>query len=429
MQIQMPRAVLAETALDMLMLSYGDPDRAKEVLLGLFESAPSPQVPCLREDGSPNMIAEDGSECGTSPAWCWPFFCLQSIYKRTRDKKWLKALYPYLKAYMTWWLEHRTTPDREPFYKCSWESGQDCSPRFQREQPTGGELIEHILPVDLLVGFIQGFEVLSFFATELGEDPSPWKRQEATFKHLLEKLWQGGRYADWNRQTQQFVDVCDITHFSPLFIKGIRQEKRDQLKTKLMELEKSSAEFKEWASFFFQFCENMWLIGENFRLSEIIGKNVERIYAFWDRREWKEGEPLPGVSLEWWALEGPRGAEGYGWGATLPLAILRNIVGYRELASGDRGFLLSPTIPPPLWAKGRHLAVHPLHFEDATFSLSYHLGAENHLDIRLEIDFPTSRALRIVEGGSDVWVGKGQRLIAQFPAMNGGHYEVYIALT
>ncbi|MGH2482326.1 MAG: hypothetical protein ACRDHW_21980, partial [Ktedonobacteraceae bacterium] len=64
MQIQAPRTVLAEAAMDVLFLSYADPALAAAVILGHFESAPHPNLPCMREDGSYNMVADDGQICG-----------------------------------------------------------------------------------------------------------------------------------------------------------------------------------------------------------------------------------------------------------------------------------------------------------------------------------------------------------------------------
>ena len=54
MQIQAPRTVLAEAAMDALFLSYADPELAAEVILWHFESSPHPNLPCMREDGSYN---------------------------------------------------------------------------------------------------------------------------------------------------------------------------------------------------------------------------------------------------------------------------------------------------------------------------------------------------------------------------------------
>ncbi|MFZ0391462.1 MAG: hypothetical protein WAN36_13470, partial [Calditrichia bacterium] len=104
MQVHSPRLVLGETALDMMMMSYADPALAKEVIYGTFADALAPNVPCAREDGSVNMIGADGSECGTAPMWGFPFHVIQSIYAATGDSVWITHLYPYLKAYLDWWL-------------------------------------------------------------------------------------------------------------------------------------------------------------------------------------------------------------------------------------------------------------------------------------------------------------------------------------
>ena len=89
MQIQAPRTVLAEAAMDCLFLSYADPALAAEVMLGHFESAPHPQQPCMREDGSYNMVADDGQLCGTAPEWGYPLWCCDQLFRRTDDVHWL----------------------------------------------------------------------------------------------------------------------------------------------------------------------------------------------------------------------------------------------------------------------------------------------------------------------------------------------------
>ena len=100
MQIQKPQIVLAETALDMLMMRYTKPEISQEVILGLFQDALGPQVPCAREDGSLNMVSEDGSECGASPVGCFPFYCFESILMRHFQREWLQKLFPYLERYL-----------------------------------------------------------------------------------------------------------------------------------------------------------------------------------------------------------------------------------------------------------------------------------------------------------------------------------------
>src|SRR5260370_35765713 len=79
MQVQAPRTVLAEAAMDALFLSYADPELAAEVILGHFESAPHANLPCMREDGSYNMVADDGQICGTAPDRGYPLWCCPQL--------------------------------------------------------------------------------------------------------------------------------------------------------------------------------------------------------------------------------------------------------------------------------------------------------------------------------------------------------------
>ncbi|HVX65756.1 MAG TPA: hypothetical protein VHA11_04095, partial [Bryobacteraceae bacterium] len=149
MQIQAPRNVLAETSIDMWALSYADAAAAKEVFVGQFLDALADNIPCMREDGVMNMVAADGSECGTSISWCYPFFCAASIFDRTRDTAWLRTLYPGLARLLRWTLRNRRDEAGFLIGKCSWETGMDASKRFLIEQPTGGELTEFVRLVEL----------------------------------------------------------------------------------------------------------------------------------------------------------------------------------------------------------------------------------------------------------------------------------------
>ncbi len=122
MQLQAPREVLAEAAMDTLFLTYANPELAAAVLLGHFESAPHPNLPCMREDGSYNMVADDGQICGTAPEWGFPLWCCDQMVRRMGDLGWLRRLYPRAAAYLRWWLEHRRDAEGWLVYACSWES-------------------------------------------------------------------------------------------------------------------------------------------------------------------------------------------------------------------------------------------------------------------------------------------------------------------
>ena len=163
-----PRVVLAEGALDMLRLAYADPALAQRAILSMFRDAPAPNVPCVFEDGAYNMLAADGSRCGTSPAWCLPFLNLELLYLRTLDRAWLEQLYPYLVAYVEWWLEHRTDADGWLVYKCTWESGEDGNPRLDPSGSGDADISHRVRPVELQATLAHAAGVLAFFAAELG---------------------------------------------------------------------------------------------------------------------------------------------------------------------------------------------------------------------------------------------------------------------
>ena len=80
MQIQSPRVVLGEAAIDALLLAYADPEAAQALIYGTFADAPMPNVPCSREDGSYNMVSADGSVCGTGPQWGYPWFVVRLLH-------------------------------------------------------------------------------------------------------------------------------------------------------------------------------------------------------------------------------------------------------------------------------------------------------------------------------------------------------------
>ena len=110
--IQWPRAVVAEGTLDMARLAYASPELAQRAVLSLFRDATAPNVPCVFQHGEPNMVASDGSVCGTSPAWCVPFYNLERLFSLTLDTAWLAEIYPYLSLYLEWWLAERTDRGR-----------------------------------------------------------------------------------------------------------------------------------------------------------------------------------------------------------------------------------------------------------------------------------------------------------------------------
>ncbi|HEX9134621.1 MAG TPA: hypothetical protein VF844_20210 [Ktedonobacteraceae bacterium] len=245
MQIQVPRTVLAEAAMDALFLSYADAELAAEVILGHFESSPHPNLPCMREDGSYNMVADDGQICGTAPEWGFPLWCCDKIFARAGDLRWLCRLYPKAAIYLRWWLEHRWDADGWLVYACSWESGQDVSSRFGPQQ-TGGTIIGHVRPVDLQASMAQGAEILTRWANLLATAVKERKLEnplqadyaadivfrqsvanEFTVKTRL--MWRDGWFRDLDSVTGEWSTQQDAMYLVPVFCEVSDRVQEEQL--------------------------------------------------------------------------------------------------------------------------------------------------------------------------------------------------------
>ncbi len=224
--------------MDVLFLSYADPELAAEVILGHFESAPHPNLPCMREDGSYNMVADDGQICGTAPEWGFPLWCCDQLLRRTCNLHWLGRLYPKAAAYLRWWLQYRRDSEGWMVYACSWESGQDVSSRFGPQQ-TGGTIIQHVRPVDLQASMAQGAAVLVHWATllaadnpteDLSADIAFWRNVADEFTLKTRLMWQHGWFRDYDAVAGEWSSQQDAMHLAPVFCGVADQDQVGQLR-------------------------------------------------------------------------------------------------------------------------------------------------------------------------------------------------------
>jgi len=420
MQIQAPRNVLAETSIDMWALSYADPEAAKQVFVGQFLDALEPNVPCMREDGVMNMVAVDGSACGTSISWCFPFFCAASIFDRTRDTTWLRQLYPKLASLMRWTLVNRSDSGGFLVGKCSWETGMDTSKRFRIQQPTGGELVEFLRLVELQAAASQAGEILARFATVLSkaEEARQWRKLQKDFAEKTQQLWKDDWFHDYDTHAGQLVTVAtrDPSQAAPAFC-GIATEA--QKKRILPTLRSMYEELKaqgskdvpqgnfslDWSSFVLPFLESAWSSGDGVLVSETVELIADRIYTSMDRRiiegpAGPDGKPRrlgwPGVSCEIWGASGAFGGECYGWGAVMPAHIIRNLLGVRETAD-PRRIILAPSFGPGLAIPEKRYGITGLACGGRRFDLSYSFVGEQR--IRVEARWPGGiQAVRDADG-------------------------------
>ncbi|GAH40665.1 unnamed protein product, partial [marine sediment metagenome] len=161
--ISKPRVVLAENTLDMMRLHYADNRLAQKALLTVFKSARMPNIPCMFPNGNFDMVAQDNSVCGTSPAWCLPFHQIYLMYLRQLDKNWITQLYPYMASYLQWWLDNRIDEEGWAVYKCTWEAGEDCNPRLDPDETGDADITGIVRPVELQAAIAISAHILTIF--------------------------------------------------------------------------------------------------------------------------------------------------------------------------------------------------------------------------------------------------------------------------
>ncbi len=459
MQIHTPRSVLGEMSLDALCLSYADIELAKEVIYGTFADAPVPNIPCVREDGSMNMIGESGAECGTAPTWGFPFLVIQSIYQRDRDDHWIRNLYPHLKAFIEWWLAYRT--DSEGWFHAnnSWESGQDGSKRFLHGGAQEGTPADFVRTVDIEAGLAQGMLTMVDYARIAGyeRDVEMWRELAEDRINRTRSMYVDGWFRDWDgRENKPFMldDYYDVMMLAPLAVGVATPEQVEGVKSKFAIFRDNPQHWLEWPSFWQPFSEAAWKAGLRTFVAEELVKVGERIYGRTDAREisgvserYPDRLPatynyrIPGVSSEFWPvkLDGHpilNGCENYGWGATFPTLVIRNIVGFRE---SENGFILAPALPDVLFEAGKTYGITNLRWRDVRAAVEYTphptpsplslqgegMGERSKISVRLNLRLESPRTVTITdEAGNVVSEGQGMAVELTFEGENGGVYNV-----
>jgi len=357
MHVNWPRVVLAETSIDMFIYSYFDENTAKEVLYGLFANAKAPNVPCIHADGTPNMIAYDGSACGTSPAWCFPFYDYHLIYIRTGDLKWVKKLYPYWKKYLFWWIENRSDEEGFLHYKCSWESGEDMAFRFGGGGE-GSESIEYLRVSELQAVMSHAAKFMAIVARDLGlkEDEKTWIELHEEYLNKLEWHWNRNWYRDFDTRFNTYTRFKDALHLAPVFLELAPQNKVkimfDDVEAVIREICVSAGwDVLWWPPLTYSLLEALAKVSEEDKsklsyLRKIVFSIVDSAYKAADTRVLRPRYPVPGTSYEHWGyVKGEfAGIECYGWGALTSLMIIRYLLGMREDLS-TKSLKLMPNLP------------------------------------------------------------------------------------
>ncbi|HEY0752711.1 MAG TPA: hypothetical protein VGD98_01935 [Ktedonobacteraceae bacterium] len=406
MQIQAPRLVLAEAAMDALFLSYADPELAAEVLLTHFESAPRANLPCMREDGSYNMVADDGQICGTAPEWGYPLWVADQLWQKTGNLAWLRRLYPGAAAFLRWWLDQRRDAEGWLTYACSWESGQDVSSRFGPQQ-TGGTIIQHVRPVDLQASMAQGAAILASWAEilttgytdEALPNPYPadidfWQAIATEFTVKTRLMWRDGWFRDYDAVAGIWSSERDAMHLAAIFCDTAGWGQIEQLRPILAEPPQHSS---QWAPLSWPPVV-MTLIGATAaaqmpqEAAELAYRFIDASYRSTDSRELDEHGGLPGVTREyrraltrgkWGEIDyANAGIEGYGWGALSIHLLIRHLLGLR--AADLTSITLAPTLPQTLRSPGSSYKVAPIPWGNYLLSIECQVKSATSYTLELQ---------------------------------------------
>ncbi|HYU18914.1 MAG TPA: hypothetical protein VEQ11_09475 [Chloroflexota bacterium] len=446
--IQWPRAVLAEGSLDALRLAYVDPELARRAALSLFRDAPAPNLPCIFQHGQPNMIAADGSMCGTSPAWCVPFFNLELLYLRTLDHDWLGRLYPFLADYLDWWLAERTDAQGWSVYKCTWEAGEDDTPRLDPERRGDNIVSEYVRPVELQAAMALSAAVLARFAAALGRDGDErrWRAIARQFFDRTQALWDApsGRFRDWDRRADRFleptgepsyweIDPCRYSAlaFTPLLADLATTEQTVALSHELEQCARPP--WTLWPSWSYVVLEAALAAGQRAFAARVASEIVERVYTELDARSpAAPSAPTPGVAREYWPLDlaAWNACEGYGWGATTASFVVRQIFGFldSQIASGLR-FRLAPGLPERFLRPGARYALRNVPYRDESLDLEFAVpspatrGQAQQLEARVGLVNPRA-CLVVDEQTREVYRSAVESRIHRFVVELGGMYEI-----
>lgn len=437
MQVHSPRLVLGETALDMFTMSYADPQLAAEVIFGTFADAIAPNVPCVREDGSVNMIGADGSECGTAPMWGFPYHVIRSVYIATGDSTWINNLYPYLKRYIQWWMQNRT--DQEGWFHCnnSWESGQDGSRRFLVEGE--GDPATFVRTVDVEASMAEAMQNMTTFAGIAGvpEDIAYWQELAQERVRHTHSMFVDGWFRDIDGRNGQpilFDNFYDPIMLAPLTCNVATEEQIRDIKPKISYIAENLL-WLQWPPGVMAFTEAAWTADAQAFAARAIRQIADRIYARTDSRDLlfsDKNDPfayrIPGIANEFWPLkERPAGSENYGWGAILPLFIIRNIIGFRE--KDESVFYLAPCLPQDYLQPGRSYEISNLKYRKNSFDLSYNIHKDGQITAQIRMHALENRSVRILQADGTELIktrNRQQPGRIEFSVRNGERYLVEI---
>jgi len=451
MQVHAPRQVLGETAIDCMCLSYADMEMAKEVILGTYEDAIAPHVPCTREDGSVNMISQDGSECATAPIWVLLFPTILSIHERSGDDNWIRKLYPYLKSYIEWWIENRTDNEGWFHVNCSWEA-QDGSKRFQVDFDDGvntcGANVEGVRTVDLEASLAHAMLCMVKFSdiAQKLEDKEQWEKKAQWHINASRSMFDKNQFRDFDARTGKPIvikDYLDVMMVTPIAVKIASPDQIEKSLWQFEYFEKNPNHWLEWPSFMYIFTEAAWNSGLRVFISKIVADTCNRVFLRIDAKDLRKNTSqvqlpdkykfrIPGVADEFWPIPDTNsgGCENYGWGATLPTLIIRNIIGFREADCMDNDcFILAPAIPADMVQLDREYGIENLNYRSSKINVNYKMINDKEIAISVHAATKDDKGIEITDNNGCIAAVTSERSkssLVTFRGLNGQIYKVVL---
>jgi hypothetical protein len=342
--------------------------------------------------------------------WGYPFRTIRSIYAATGDTAWVAALYPYLTSYVEWWLANRT--DREGWLHCnnSWESGQDGSRRFLVAESNEGAVADFVRTVDVEASMADAMAALRDFAPLAGRpgDVPHWEELARERRAHVHGMFFDGWFRDIDGRSGKPImlkDYYDVMMLSPLACNVATSAEVTAVSANLDRFGGKMGRWLQWPPGLQTFAEAAWNAGRRMTAAGAVASTAGRVYERTDSRSVTSGDPadpfsvrIPGVANEFWPDEDiPPGGENYGWGATLPMHIIRDIMGFHEDIAGS-GFILAPAIPDMLFLPGKTYTIDRLHFRGETYRVSCTCTGGDSLAVSLEPRTGTLRSFSVKNG-------------------------------
>ena len=221
-----------DSAFHAIGISRYDTELAKESILGFLQFQ--------RDDGLlPDVIFENGrigSNSSKPPVFAW---AAEIVYKRDKNIKFLKEVYPRLVLNEDFWVKKRCRNGlffydaenlqlEDHLKYAKYESGWDNSVRWDKT-------ITEYWAIDLNCFMVMFYRSLLFIASELGlkEDCKKWdEKAERLSKLINEKMWDSEHcyYADTNIITGEVSNILSPASFMPLYIEIASNEQADYMK-------------------------------------------------------------------------------------------------------------------------------------------------------------------------------------------------------